>query len=115
MGFGRYRHKIQFTEPNTSTDGSGYISATSTDTYEMFADVRPMTGKRALDYEQVVGKNPVEVELRYNDQKSGSGFTSSEIKSNDSFTWNGKTFVVDSVVNKGFRNDKLILVAHVRD
>ena len=115
MGFGSYRHKITFTEANTSTDASGYTTASSTDTYEMWADVRPLSGNRLLAYGQEIGKNPVEVELRYNSQLTGSGFNSSELGAGDYFTWNGKTFVVHSVVNKGFRNDKLNLIAYVRD
>lgn len=114
MGFGAYRHKITFNEPNTSTDSSGYISAASTDTYEMYADIRPLSGSRLLAYGQAIGSNPVEVELRYNDQLTGSGFAG-DLSAGDYFTWNGKTFVIHSVVNKGFRNDKLNLIAYVRD
>lgn len=114
LTFGSYRHKIVFQEPSTTIDGSGFISAASTNTYEVFADVRPMNGDRALRYGQEIGVNPVEVYMRYNNQFAVNGFSFSEIRAGVLFTWEGKSYVVHSVVDPGYRQKHLKLIAFVR-
>ena len=82
---GRLRNLVeikQYTETRTETGG-----VTSTETaVKIFADVKPMTGRRAEEYRQIVNGQPYEIRVRY--------FDANKIKTNDVVEWKGQRIAI---------------------
>jgi SPP1 family predicted phage head-tail adaptor len=87
------RERIIFQTPTTATDGAGGKKLSSwVDTYECWAEVKPLSGQRALEFTKITGKIGYQVKARW----QGSGVTPTPQMS---VYWRGKRYTIQGAID----------------
>lgn len=94
MKVGALKHKVVIkTTANISDGQGGILPGNTTISRTTNASIKPMDGRRAIEYTQVVGSYPYEVVMRHRPDIT--------ITKDNTIEYNGKEFFVHSVIQEG--------------
>ena len=85
---GHLRNRVTITRYSQSRTETGGITSTESKA-GLFANVKPMKGRRADEYKQIVNGQPYEITVRY--------YERDQISTGDTVAWNGLDLKIHSI------------------
>jgi len=91
VDIGKLRHKVIIKSVNGTDDGQGgETEGTPTTVATIWGNVKPMQGKRALEYGQIIGHKPYTITMNYRNDIT--------IDNTSLFVYASRTFETHSVI-----------------
>lgn len=106
MRIGKLRKRLSVKELSTVPDGAGGTEPTWTEVLSTWGSIKPMKGRRLMEYGQIVQGTPYDITLRYREDLT--------INKDFKIDFDGKEVILHSVINKDERNNILEIVGYVK-